>query len=140
VLFSFKTGTVSVKVTIMLITFLDAECLVHHEFIPRPDHTSYRPQKHSATSSTRSSLETASQIIFQYLASSPQQCDVTSSPKHPSGSPRTLLITFDPYNFFLFPRLKITLKGRRTSRPHREKNKHSREAEGQSKRSLPCIN
>jgi hypothetical protein len=28
-------------------------------------------------------------------------------------------------NFFLFPRLKITLKGRRTSRLHREKLKAS---------------
>jgi len=45
-----------------------------------------------------------------------------------------------PCNFFLFPRLKITLKGRRTSRLHRETTKHSREAAGQSKTSLPHIN
>jgi len=45
-----------------------------------------------------------------------------------------------PCDFFLFPRLKITLKGRRTSRLHRETTKHSREAEGQSKTSLPHIN
>jgi hypothetical protein len=45
-----------------------------------------------------------------------------------------------PCNFFLFPRLKkITLKGRRTSRLYRETTEHSREAESQSKTSLPHI-
>jgi len=88
-------------------------------------------------------------MIFQYLASSPRQCDVNSSsrcqgdpgqPQHPSDSPCTLLIISIPCDFFLFPRLKITPKGRRTSRLRRETTKHCREAEGQSKTSLPHIN
>jgi hypothetical protein len=45
-----------------------------------------------------------------------------------------------PCNFFLFSRLTITLKGRRTSRLPRDTTEHSREAEGQSKTSLPHIN
>jgi hypothetical protein len=144
--FSFKTVTVSFKLQYCWSPSLVWSVLCIMNFYLRPDNESYHPKNHSATSSKHSSLETASQTIFQYLASS-QQWNVLSSPKcqvalgqpqHPSDYPSTLSHLI-PCNFFLFPRQTITLKGRRTSRLPRDTTKHSREAEGQPKTSLPHI-
>ena len=59
-------------------------------------------------------------MTFQYLASSPQQCDVTSDPKrqgdlgqpqHPSGSPCILLIILDPLQLLPLPQAEDNPKG-----------------------------
>jgi hypothetical protein len=55
---------------------------VHHKFLPQwQDHESDCLHNHSAVPSRCSSLETASQMVFRYLASAPRQCAVPRSPE-----------------------------------------------------------
>jgi hypothetical protein len=107
----------------MLISVFDSECLVHHEFLPQRQ-TMNQDCLHnrSATPSRCSSSETASQMVFRYLASAPRQCAMPRGPEcqgivrqaqHPRGSPLASLTRLAPCDFFLFPRQKSTLKGKR---------------------------
>jgi hypothetical protein len=70
-----------------------------------PDHESDCLRNRSATPSRCSSSETASKIVFRYLASAPRQCAMPRGPEcqgvlgqaqHPRGSPPALLPRFGP--------------------------------------------
>jgi transposase len=113
-----KARQVRSNVKTMLITFFDAEGLVHHEFLPQPqtmNHTVYitvlqrlrdavrRKQPHKWSSGTWLLPCHAALSVRELLAKHSIPVD-----PHPPYSP-----DLAPYYFFLFPRLKSTLKGKR---------------------------
>jgi hypothetical protein len=87
-----------------------------------PDHESDCLHNRSATPKGRSSSETASQMVFRYLASAPRQSAMPRGPEcqgilgqaqHPRGSPPTLLTRFGLLRLLPLPHLKSTLKWKR---------------------------
>jgi hypothetical protein len=86
---------------------------------PTPDHVSDCLHNRSATPSRCSSSETASQMVFRYLASAPRQCAMPRGPEchgilgHPRGSPPALLTRFGPLRLLPLISLKNALKGKR---------------------------
>jgi hypothetical protein len=103
----------------MMIAFFDAEGLVHHKFFfPTPDHESDCLHNRSATPSRCSSSEWSSGTWFLHHDNAP--CHAALSVKeflakhsipvvpHQPCSP-----DLAPCDFFLFPRLKSAMKGKR---------------------------
>jgi hypothetical protein len=79
---------------------------------PTPGHEPDCLHNRSATPSRCSSSETASQMVFRYLASGPRQCAMPRGPEyqgilgqaqHPRGSPPALLTRFGPLRLLPLP-------------------------------------
>jgi hypothetical protein len=100
----------------------------------------------SATPSRCSSSETASQMVFRYLAFASRQCAMTrglecqeilGQAQHPRGSPPALLTRFGPLWIFPLPQAEEHHEGETISRRRRDATNYDAAVAGHSQTSLP---
>jgi hypothetical protein len=120
--------------------FFEVEGLVHHDFLPQR-HESDCLHNRTATPSRCNSSETASQMIFRYLASAPRQCAITRGPEcqgilgqaqNPRGFPR-----FGPLRLLPLPQAEEHPEVETISRRRGDTTKYDTAVAGHSRTSLP---
>jgi hypothetical protein len=111
-----------------------------------PGHESDCLHNRSATPLRCSSSKTASQMVFWYLASAPQQCAMPCSPEcqgilgqaqHAPGSPPALFTRFGPLQLLPLPQAEEHPEGEMISRRRRDTAKYNMAVAGHSQTSLP---
>jgi hypothetical protein len=108
---------------------------------PTPDHESGCLHNRSATPSRCSSSETASLMVFRYLASAPRQCTMPRGPEcqgilgqeqHPRDSPPALITRFGPLRLLPLPQAEEHSEGEKISRRRGDTAKHDTAVAGHS--------
>jgi hypothetical protein len=114
---------------------------------PTPDRESDCLHNSSPTPSRCSSSDTASQMVFRYLASAPRQCAMPRGPEcqgihgqaqHPCGSPAALLTRLGPLRLLPLPQAEEHPEGETISRRRGDTTKYA--VAGHSQTSLPDMN
>jgi hypothetical protein len=115
---------------------------------PTSNHESDCLHNHSATPSRCSSSETASHMVFRFLASAPRQCamprgtecqGIVGQAQRPYGSPLALLTRFGPLRFLPLPQAEEHPEGDTISRRRGDTSKYDTALADHSQTSLPDI-